>query len=302
MLSTLLFLSCQEKNQTVETVAVTDPRFQFSIAVIADPHITGWEEHSQRLEQTVQWINDQKESHGIDLVFVLGDVGWGEGLVESKQLLDQLSIPYIPVIGDNEVHFGDQENFGTVYGLQYEYLSINFEDWNKDGAAVWNPEEEENSWFYNFALSYNGLRLIIADWSARINDSILGEMGDLHDFDGGTWRFFEREVLALSDQKENSVFFLSHIPMYILPGAFDVAEAAQISGLTNAYSDLIYANFAGHFHLNVETELEEGGFDVFVTDAVWDDVITIRLVEVWENEVSFFFEQEMIEFEYAGTE
>ena len=297
----LPLFSCQEKTETIEQdsgIEPSEPQFQFSIAVIADPHIAGGGEHSERLRQTVQWVNTESDSRTIDLVFVLGDVGWGAGLMESKAILDELTVPYIPVIGDNEVHYGDEENFGTVYGPQYEFLSTVFEDWNKDGEAIWNPEEDENSWFYNFALSHKGLRLITADWSARTDAPYFSEMGDLHNFDGGTWEFFQSEIQQLQQQKKNSVLLLSHIPMFMSPGSFDVAETEMIAGLTNAYADLIYADFAGHFHVNVDSELEEGGFEVFITDAVWDDEITIRMVEVWENEVEFSYTQEMIELAY----
>ena len=234
----------------------------------------------------------------IELVFVLGDVGWSDGLQTSKQVLDELSTPYIPVIGDNEVHYGDEQNFGTTFGPQYSLLSQQFSDWNMNGAAVWNPEEEELSWFTNFALSYKDLRLITLDWAARTEAPILSEMGDLHDFEGGTWSFFESEINSLTDQKENSVLLLSHIPMYLTPGGFDVAETERVVGLTNAYSELLYANFSGHFHLNAEVELEDGGFEVFVTDAIWDDEITIRMVEVWQNDHRVDYVQELIELEF----
>ena len=302
MLFNLLFFSCQEKAPISEAIdsgaEISAPSFQFSIAVLADPHIAGGGEHSERLMQTVQWINEQKESRNIAMVVVLGDVGWDEGLVESKELLDELEMPYVPVIGDNEVYYGDEANFGTVYGPQYELLSTTFDDWNKDGEAVWNPEEEEDSWFYNFAFSHKGLRLITADWSARTDAPYFSEMGDLHDFAGGTWTFFESEIQSLQGRKENSVIMLSHIPMFMSPGSFDVAESERIAGLTNAYSDFIYADFAGHFHVNVDSELEDGGFEVFVTDAIWDDEITIRMLEVWENELEFSYVHEMIEFQY----
>ena len=288
-------LSCIEPKTTAEEMdsASDEIHLRYSIAVLADPHIAGGGEHSERLQQAVEWINQQQTEQSIELVVVLGDVGWGSGLSESKSLLDQLQVPYVPVIGDNEVAYGDEENFGTVYGPQFELLSTYFTDWNKDGSAVWNPEEEKNSWFYNYAFTYRGNRFITVDWSARTNQSIFSEMGDLHDFDGGTFEFFESEITALNGQKENSVMLLSHIPMYMSPGGFDVAEADKISGLTNAYSDLIYADFAGHFQVNADTEFEDGGFEVFITDAVWDDEITIRLVQVWEDNSGFSYVHEI---------
>jgi hypothetical protein len=302
----LLLLSCGEKSveedaAVQEEIVVSDPSFQFSIAMIADPHIGGGGEHSERLVQVVQWLNEHQESRSIDLVFVLGDIGWSEGLAESKELLDGLNIPYIPVIGDNEVHFGEEENFGTVYGPQYEHLSETMTDWYKaGGSAVWNPEHDQNSFFYNYAFTHKGLRLMFVDWASRSDDSFFGEMGDLHDFDGGTWDFFEEEILGSAAQKTNSMLVLSHIPMYFGPGSFDEVEAEQVIGLTGSYADRIYANFSGHFHFNADGVFHRAGFDYYVTDAVWDDLITVRMVEVWGNEIEFSFQQEVIEFAYQA--
>lgn len=313
MLSLLLLLSCAEnavedENIVIpEEVVISDPTYQFSIAMIADPHIGGGGEHSERLRQAVQWLNDHQESRSIDLVFVLGDIGWYEGLPESKELLDELDIPYIPIIGDNEVHFGEEEHFGTVYGPQYERLSETLTDWYKTGGgAVWNPEYDQNSFFYNYAFSHKGLRLMSIDWASRSDDPFFGEMGDLHDFDGGTWGFFEEELQGSEAQKANSMLIMSHIPMYFGPGSFDEAEAEQVVGLTESYADRLYANFSGHFHFNAEgpfgvgTPFDSAGFNYYVTNAVWDDVIAVRMVEVWENEVEFSFQQEVIEFEYQA--
>ena len=51
---------------------------EYSIILIADPHIVDDGEHRVRLSKTVNWINDNKETDRIELVFVLGDVGWGD--------------------------------------------------------------------------------------------------------------------------------------------------------------------------------------------------------------------------------
>ena len=40
--------------------------------------------------------------------------------------------------------------------------------------------------------------------------------------------------------------------------------------------------------------MEDGGFDVWITDALWDDVRTVRLVEVWNTVDGFAYEQELV--------
>ena len=44
----------------------------------------------------------------------------------------------------------------------------------------------------------------------------------------------------------------------------------------------------------------ERGYDLYITNAVWDDTITIRLLDVYQNDQSVHFEQELIEFEWSG--
>ena len=61
---------------------ISEPEFVFSIAILADPHISGSAEHSARLNQAIEWINEHHESRQIELVPVLGDVGWETGLSE----------------------------------------------------------------------------------------------------------------------------------------------------------------------------------------------------------------------------
>ena len=298
-----LLMGCQVEKSTEVLDTGTPPiesmamEFTFSIAILADPHISGTPEHSQRLQEAIAWINEHQESRQIEVVPVLGDVGWGVGLSEAKGLLDQLQMPYVPLIGDNEVHFGDEQSFGDIFAPQFERLRSDFEDWNFNGDAVWNPEEQKDSYFYNSAFTHKGLRFISLDWAARTSSALLSELGYLHNFENASWPFFEEEMHALQNQGKQSSIFLSHIPMFI--GSFDLAQMTAIEGLTTVYDEQIYANFAGHLHVNVEDLNLDRGYDVFVTDATWDDVITVRMIDVYSNGVDFAFEQELVEFEVS---
>ena len=50
----------------------------------------------------------------------------------------------------------------------------------------------------------------------------------------------------------------------------------------------------------VEEENIDRGYSLYVSDAVWDDVITIRMLDVYQNEERVQFEQEVIEFTWNG--
>ena len=90
----------------------------------------------------------------------------------------------------------------------------------------------------------------------------------------------------------------SHHPMHLSPAAFDLAEMETLSTVIAPYGDRIYADLAGHYHVDMETT-EEAGYDVLVTDAIWDDVITVRLISVsvahrGEDVARYAYEQELI--------
>lgn len=287
-------------DEAFEVVEETELVYQFTIAILADPHISGNPEHTARLEEAVKWINDHAQERQIELVPVLGDVGWGEGLSTSKMVLDELMVPYLPIIGDNEIVYGDEANFATIFGPQMEWLASNTDDWSYGGLSVWNPEEAKDSYFTNFAFTHKGVRLITLDWASRLpsSEGIWTEFGYLHDFEGGSFPFLAQELTVLGEEKLNSTLFLTHIPMTV--GSFNAEQMDAFEVMLAPYTDRIYANFAGHLHVNVEEENIDRGYDLHVTNAVWDDTITIRLLDVYQNEQRVQFEQELIEFEWSG--
>ena len=72
-----------------------------------------------------------------------GDIAWGgprndRNLNKAKAILDNLNnagIPYIPLIGDNEVQTGCEKEFDEVFGRQGRYLSNKLMNWQKKPQA-----------------------------------------------------------------------------------------------------------------------------------------------------------------------
>ena len=85
---------------------------------------------------------------------------------------------------------------------------------------------------------------------------------------------------------------LSHVPM--LPGLFYVADVDTFEGLVQPIADKLYGNFAGHIHFNHDEEFPEAGYHTHVTDATWDDNLSIRLVNVTGNEAARAYEQQLL--------
>jgi len=282
----LALLACAAPEVDTALPEESEPELVFRIAAIADPHVYG-EEYRARLESTVTWINDQD----VELVVVLGDVGWGDGLELAHEELEKLSMPYLPVIGDNEPHFGDDENFDVVFDEQFAELEELGEDWTRAEIPVVDPETGETLWLQNYALTWKGLRLVVLDWASRSEDMITSETGDTHDFAGGTLEFLVSEMQGLEAAEDESVVMLTHNPMFLIPGGFDLEQSAAVWEVIDP--DKVAMNLAGHFHIDHDEEVPDGGYDVHVVDAVWDDVKTVRLVEVHSNGLRFSYEHEL---------
>ena len=262
---------------------VGEPEFLFSFVTIADPHITAPSERDDRLVELVEWVNDNDEPLDVAFVVVLGDIGWDEGLYNSAEMLDGLDVPYMPVMGDNEVAAGQESEFYGAFTAAFDRLESTFEDFTRTTEAVWDPELEQELHLINFGFSHQGVRFLGLDWSSRDSDSILSEMGDLHDFSGGTLEWLQEELAASIGAVNGSVMLTSHIPMAMIPGGFFSDDQVALETALSPYAGQIPFDYAGHLHVDADLRAESGSFDVFVCDALWDDNKSFRVVEVWGN-------------------
>ncbi|MBW2458050.1 MAG: metallophosphoesterase [Deltaproteobacteria bacterium] len=262
----------------------------FTLAVITDSHIASVPDHVDRLTAAIDWIDEHADAQSIELVLVLGDIGWGPGLAQAKELLDTLAVPYVPLVGDNEVHAGDDESFHTTFSPQYEVLDGVVDRWRRAPLPVFDPEADMDAWLQNLAFTYRGVHFFALDLCIRGDDTIMGEFGDLHDFPGGSFTWFAEQLASLEPSLGESIVLLSHIPMFL--GALDTEEMPVVDALLEPQGAFVYANLAGHLHGNL---LREGSaFDVYVTDATHDDDNTIRLVEVQGNGQRFAYAHTLV--------
>lgn len=277
----LYVLACQptEGLPSTESSGLTESKAEvsFRFAVVADPHVYAAEgEHRDRLRASVDWLNSQQDS--ILLVILVGDIAWGDGLPSARAELDRLLMPWVPINGDNEVQLGSEEAYATTFADHYASLALQLHDWQMGPVEVQNPEEGVPSWFHNVAFRFQGLRFLGLDWSSRRIDPLLGETGMLHDFPGGTFPWFEEQLSATKGDDLESIVLFSHIPMHPSPGGFDIEKNAKVQALIKPYGDRVWADLAGHYHVTAD-EAEEAGYHLYVTDAVWDDSLDLRLVD-----------------------
>ncbi len=283
-----------DTRDTTDTAEATPRTHRFSFVVIADPHVTRAGANLDRLDDAVAWITANADARAIALVVIVGDIAWADGIPLVIERLDTLPIPWAPVIGDNVIQVGEENDFETLYTPVYEDLALRLDDWERAPSAVHDAVNDRTVWLQNFRFTHEGVRFVGLDWcTRRLDRGLVGEMADLHDFDGGTLPFL-RSTLADAPTADGSVLLFSHHPMHISPGALDGAEIGAIAEATAPHAAQVATAFAGHYHIESTLRVEEAGYDVAIIDALHDDLPRMRLVEVWSDDATFTYEHETL--------
>ena len=269
---------------------------------------------TERLNRAVNKINERREDYNIEFVMVLGDLndkGQYSEFWKAKQILDNLTIPYFPIIGNHEVWpytmqqghaaggFGSQlnhwdlgvrfpekeasypygnENFtevftDTFFDCQAKKLGIEL---YKDDAS-WDEDGEGPKPYLNYNFTYHGINFVCLDSVSR--DSADWRDIDFAGAEAGakisdtTLSWLEK---CLSGTNETIIF--SHHPMVqtkLGTSAFNQADLSRIDEIIEDSNGHVVANFAGHIHrediAHNPPYESDGRLDV-------DDVVTTRAI------------------------
>lgn len=267
----------------------------FKMVIIADPHVAGPVEHEERTQAAVDWVNANATTLGIELVVVLGDISWGSRLQAGFDLLDQLEPTWVPIIGDNVLHTSGDAAYAATYGPQLDEAATVLDDWEQAPWPVPDERLGDDAWFQNIRFSHKGVLFVGVDWNIRHLSGNLAEFGDFNDVPGGTHDWLLDSLDGETERADESIVLLSHVPMVL--GTFSVAEKAAFAELLEPVRPKVFANFAGHLHIDAFDEDFEAGYETWVTDAIWDDVNMIRLVTISGNGARMEWAQEAIELE-----
>ncbi len=288
---------------------------RFSFAVIADPHINGDEDHVIKFQETIDWIIENKDSKGFEMVFVLGDIAWGENdyrernlEIASKMLntLNDAGIPYIPVMGDNEFQAGCEIEYNDVFSKQYEYLSTIMTNWRKMPVSY-----AEDKFLQNFSFDYKDCHFVCPDFVSR---EIGNEGGELHDYSGGSWPFFQHDIETCNKPLKENISIMTHQGMFStgvqLADKYHYSKETmmKIQRFLCDYRENIDANYGGHLHQNwywlVSCELLNPIYHVRLTNDTWgstqsptefvDNNFSIRWVRVDRIDQNMLFFQHFI--------
>jgi 3',5'-cyclic AMP phosphodiesterase CpdA len=225
---------------------------------------------AQRLRKSVNWINRHADSLRIRFVMATGDLtdsGEKSEFLKCREILDELQIPYIPLIGNHDVWpytrseeapdaLGDRF-FNLVFDDVIGGNSAYFSRWDNGTRheEVIQPETEKKHQFQNFSFSFHGYRFIVTDFGTRRHagrgEPGVGPSADLHDFPGGSLSFL-RQQLKETDSSTKAVFIFSHWPLMKEPirfhFAFDSKEYGALAELLFPYKEKVSTWFSGHLH------------------------------------------------------
>jgi hypothetical protein len=289
------------------------PGVLFSFAILADPHLDGNPTHRENLRLAVERLIAERTAYSIELVFVLGDIAWGttgelSNLADAKEILDQLEgagMRYLPVLGDNEVQAGNDQEFHQVFSPHYQYLADLLDEWQQ------MPTPQDGLYLENFSFDHRGVHFVSADFISRQPGN---EAAELHDFAGGSWPWFQADIKAAAQQPAERINIFTHHGMFrtgfegVDKYLFSKESLDQVVDFLCPYRHHVAASYGGHIHQNWYWEVScksgeliyevwstDDGFDEIVPPEADDDRITIRVVGVSNGPGGFLYEQQIIE-------
>lgn len=301
----------------------SEPSLLFSFAIITDIHIgeshsdygsEGYadsggteDEITNRVRAAVELVNANLDTYAIQFVMLLGDLtdsGEMSEYVMAKGIMDELAVPYFPLIGNHDMwpyYWATEETFAEtpvptgdeafegVFADHFAALASAFPSLTRAPTPTHNPDLDASSYFINYAFDYQGYHFVCLDLGTRAAAPPeypgVGPEAELHDFEGGTWRWFKDRLESHANEAENKILIFAHHPPAVVamfglsPEGLD-QFSSYIEG--SGYQRAIFGYFVGHLHFN---EVDDSVLtdQVVVVTAAAKDSSTVRVVQVYSD-------------------
>lgn len=228
---------------------------------------------AERLRRFVEYINEVHTEEGIAFVVVSGDLtdsGERSEFLKFKEIMGDLEIPYVPLIGNHDVWpytndtIGNRPNGDSLINVLFEDIFTEaadfFDTWDNGTRLeyAWNPEAGVNNYLQNYHASYRGAHFLFMDFDPRYPAPMdlpgIGPEAEIMDFEGGTWPWVRSKISSLSDAGRHSIFLVSHHPplkeFWGFHYAFTIDEKETMMDFLFPFQNQLAIWLAGHIHRN----------------------------------------------------
>lgn len=304
----LLLLACHKPSpDTGDTAPLPEERVRTgSFALLSDIHIgdgsddfgtQGWDDApgdddaaTVTLQDAVARVNGAVEEWDLRFVAVTGDLtdsGEVSEMTRARDVLDGLAVPWVPLLGNHDLWpyavdvdgaaveapdaRGDTQ-LREILASNLETLPTVLDAWVEAPGPVTDPDTGASLHPMSFLFEACGWNLFALDLNNRVHEEErgpgAGPQGDLHDWEGGTWRWFESQVMALSSPSH--ALIMAHHPFMVIPHmGFTDEELDRVAATLEALPDgvTVPAAFGGHLHMEYERDDILPATSVVVVDA-----------------------------------
>ena len=229
------------------------------------------EKIAERLKKAVEWINNQE---GVQFVASIGDLtdsGTSEQFREAREILDKLTKPFIPMMGNHDVWPYQRKKgekkviWEAERPLTVSEFEAHFREWKN--SPCFENFEVQDGWFQNYAFVTKGFRFVIVDNNNRRKAplGLPGQAGWAKLYPESR-QWVEKQI---SSSKEKRIIIFSHAPL-------------RTKWLKALEKEKEILNIAGHTHKR--SVKQEGNVTVLTTNALYHEPLVL-MVEVSENSV-----------------
>jgi len=241
-----------------------------------------------RLRNVVNTINGLKGVSRPSVVIVSGDLtdsGERSEFMMARKLLEDLSVPYVPQLGNHDtwpyVSFGQEAATACGDSLMMEVFSPTYNrlmsqfDWD-DGtrqATVRDSASGNLARFQNHAFTVAGVRFIFLDFNPRyhvVKDAPgIGPEAFVDGKEGRALHYLQTQLGIAATNDEQVVIVAHHPPLTtpVLQFSFSAKDRRRLAAVVAPHSSRVVGYFCGHLHRWARYRMRGAGVRVFETKA-----------------------------------